>query len=608
MRDTTLPLGARYRRGTTSFHVWAPEHHSVDLVVGEHDIRPLRRDACGYWSGTFDDLPPGALYRYRLGGDDEKRFPDPASRFQPSGVHGPSQVVDPDAFAWTDGDWRAPSLADLVFYELHVGTFTPAGTFRAVIERLPYLKELGVSAIELMPVGDFAGDRNWGYDGVALFAPARCYGTPDDLRAVVDAAHAHGLAVFLDVVYNHFGPDGAYATAFSPHYFTDRHRSPWGNGVNLDGPRSRDVRRFFIENALHWVREYHVDGLRLDATHALQDESPVHFLAELTDTVRDRSGRPVVFVAEDHRNLAQLLLPRSAGGWGVDGVWADDFHHQARVHTAHDREGYYADFAGTAADIAATIRQGWYFTGQHSKHQGHARGTDPSMLSPEQFVLCIQNHDQIGNRADGARLNHHVDAATFRALSVLLLLAPETPLLFMGQEWAASTPFQFFTNFDAELGRQVTEGRRKEFSAFAAFADPAARAAIPDPQAVETFTRSKLAWEELQHDAHAVMHRLYRKLLALRPTARDASDAAQALDGQTVMLRRGALTVVVRLSGAGAVVIPQAASTWRDMPLTTEDADVAVDPLPIRVDSAGPFTVHFPRPGAAVFAGLRFAP
>ena len=614
MPDWKPTLGALVHGGTTTFRVWAPEHSSVDLVLGGSDktrpvtTRPLTPDACGYWTGVVDDAPAGTRYRYRLNGRDDQTFPDPASRFQPQGVHGPSEVVDP-SFAWSDAAWRPPTLRDLAIYELHVGTFTHEGTFRGVLERLPYLKALGVTAIELMPVADFAGDRNWGYDGVALYAPAHAYGRPESLRALVDAAHHHGLAVLLDVVYNHLGPDGAYANAFSAHYFTDKHESPWGRGVNLDGPRSAEVRRFFIENALHWVREYHVDGLRLDATHALVDESPVHFLAELTETVRAEAGSHVIFIAEDHRNLATLLTPRASGGYGLDGVWADDFHHQARVHTAHDREGYYQDFTGSAADLAATLRQGWFFTGQHSAYMEEARGTDPAGLRPEQFVICIQNHDQIGNRANGERLNHQVDDATFRALSTLLLLAPETPLLFQGQEWAASSPFLYFTDHAEDLGRRVTEGRRAEFGAFSAFADPAHREKIPDPQHPATFERSRVDWSEVEREPHASMLRLYMRLLSLRRTlewpARPSS--IEAIGGHALALTQGELTVIVRLSGAGATTLPRAASSWRDVVLTTEDADVTIDPHPLRVDTGDRFSVYFERPGAIVLRGLRFA-
>jgi maltooligosyltrehalose trehalohydrolase len=613
------PLGAWCDRDATHFRVWAPEHASVELVLdrdGRRELRPLERDERGYWAGAFRDVRPGALYRYRLSGDDSKVFPDPASRYQPQGVHGPSQVVDP-AFRWTDQEWRAPHRDALVFYELHVGTFSPEGTFRGVIDRLPYLAQLGVTAIELMPVGDFPGCRNWGYDGVAIFAPARCYGTPDDFRRLVNAAHQHGLAVFLDVVYNHFGPDGAYAQAFSPHYFTDRHRSPWGDGVNLDGPHSEEVRNFFIANAVQWLRDYHVDGLRLDATHALQDDSPRHFLEEFTTTVRGSLDRPVLFVAEDHRNLSQMLLPADKDGWGLDGVWADDFHHQARVHVAGDREAYYQDFSGTTEDLAATIRQGWFFTGQLSKHLGGARGTDPSIVDPRQCVVCVQNHDQVGNRAIGDRLSHAIDLPAYRAVSTLLLVLPETPLLFMGQEWAASTPFLFFTDHNEELGRQVTQGRREEFASFQAFADPKLREQIPDPQAPETFAASRLKWEEIESAAHVGVLRLYQRLLGLRGTgaafraARRETFDARALDDHTLRIERRygseSVWILVRLAGSGSASI----EAIRDahIMLSTEDADLAPDPQPIdvRIDREK-VEVRFARPGAVLVRGVRFAP
>ena len=593
MRDWRPTLGAVHTPAATTFRVWAPEATSVDLILAApgHSGRglPLQKDEAGYWSAIVDGLPAGARYRYRLNGDDRRTFPDPASRFQPEGVHGPSQVIDPAAFVWTDQAWQAPPRERLVFYELHVGTFTDEGTFRGVIGKLPYLRALGVTAIEIMPIADFPGDRNWGYDGVALFAPARCYGSPDDFRALVDAAHNHGLAVFLDVVYNHMGPDGAYANAFSPYYFTDAHESPWGKGVNLDGQHAVHVRRFFIETALHWTREYHLDGLRLDATHAMQDDSPRHFLAELTATLRRDVPQPLTIVAEDHRNLPHMLRPEDEGGYGLDAVWADDFHHQARVHTAHDREGYYAQFTGSIEDIAATLRRGWF------------RGADPAGLRPEQFVLCIQNHDQVGNRADGARLNQHVDAPTYRALSVLLLLAPETPLLFMGQEWAASTPFLFFTDHEPDLGRRVTEGRRQEFSAFEAFSDPARRDTIPDPQSPRTFERSRLLWREAANRTthHAYTRHLYQRLLRLRKGA--APGNATALDAHTIQMTAGGLTVIARLSGGGAVVIRDAGVVRRNAVLTTEDVDVTMDSKPIEVDTAAS-TLRFARPGAIVFA------
>jgi len=611
------PVGAWRDGESTCFRVWAPEHSSVDLVLefdgGDREVRPLTRDSRGYWSASFADVRPGAKYRYRLSGDDSRVFPDPASRYQPDGVHGPSQVIDP-SFRWTDQEWRPPRRDALVFYELHVGTFSPEGTFRGVTERLPYLAQLGITAIELMPADDFPGNRNWGYDGVAIFAPARCYGTPEDLQRLVNTAHQHGLAVVLDVVYNHFGPDGAYATAFSPYYFTDKHHSPWGDGVNLDGPHSSEVRNFFIANAIQWIREYHVDGLRLDATHALQDDSPRHFLEELTTTARAAAERPVFFVAEDHRNLARLIQPAERGGWGLDAVWADDFHHQVRVHVARDQEGYYQDYTGRTEDIAATIRQGWFFTGQKSAHTGEARGTDPSDLDPRQFVICIQNHDQIGNRAVGDRLSHDIDPAVYRAVTTLLLTAPQTPLLFMGQEWAASTPFLFFTDHEAELGHQITKGRREEFASFKAFADPALRERIPDPQAADTFEQSRLRWDELDHADHAAPLRLYQRLLGLRATfgplrstSRDDFDA-RALDDETIVIERRdvheRVLVIVRLGGRGRVAIEDVHDPH--VMLTTEDADVAPDPQPIELTfERNKAEVRFARAGAVV---LRAAP
>ena len=542
------------------------------------------------WFGSFSDIRPGALYRYRLDSLDDHRFPDPASRFQPRGVHGPSQLIDPGAFRWTDESWPAPALDRLVIYELHTGTFTPAGTFDGIAERLPYLARLGVTAIELMPVADFPGRYNWGYDGVALFAPARSYGRPDSLRGLVNAAHRHGLAVIMDVVYNHFGPDGAYAIAFSPYYLSDRHQSPWGAGVNLDGPHSAQVRRFFIENALDWVLDYHVDGLRLDAIHAIVDHSSPHFLAELTSTVRAAAGRNLFIVAEDHRNPPELTEPIESGGYGLDAVWADEFHHQARVHTAHDRDGYYARFSGEIGGVAETLRQ----------------------APPARSVICIQNHDQVGNRADGARLHHEIDLAGYRALTVLLLMAPQTPLLFMGQEWAATTPFQYFTDHHEVLGRLVSAGRRAEFAAFERFTG-----SVPDPQAADTFHRSVLRWDEADTPPHAGTRRLYERLLQLRashPAMRAGeygSCEVRVLDDHTLSLERAvpdegvALLAIVRLSGEGQTRVPVEPGFTRVL-FTTEDAEF-LDPAAsygIRIPGieGDPPQARFDRPGALVLS------
>ncbi len=614
--DSYRTLGALYDGSGTAFRIWAPDARRIDLVLdanGSQDVRALAAGECGYWHGRFADVAPGARYRFRMDGDEARTFPDPAARFQPDGVHGASAVVDPRGFVWTDATWTPPPLPQLTIYELHVGAFSPEGTFRGVTARLPELVALGVTAIELMPVADFPGGRNWGYDGVALFAPARCYGSPDDLRALVDTAHRLGLAVLLDVVYNHLGPDGAYANAFSGYYFTDRHSSPWGLGVNLDGPQSGPVRRFFIENALHWVNEYHLDGLRLDATHELRDDGDRHFLEELTTTLREHAERPVVVTAEDHRNLARLLAPAGDGGFGIDAVWADDFHHQVRVHAAGDREGYFADFSGSIDDIARTLQDGWFFSGQPSAVQGKPRGTDARSAGIEQFVICIQNHDQIGNRADGARLHHQIPPESYRALSALLLLVPETPLLFMGQDWAASSPFLFFTDHHAELGRLVTEGRREEFRSFAAFADPARRAAIPDPQAEETFTRSRLSWDERSRQPHAGTQRLYQRLLDLRrreeafATRTRERCVVRPLDDHTIAVCHldAPLLIVARLSGGPGGVRLDVTGTAAAI-VSTEDADVVDDGEPIGVsdlrsdDPANGIEIRFARPGAVV--------
>ncbi len=621
-RPWTPSLGAWPVPDGTAFRVWAPCHEQVELVVDRAagpSVRPLARSSDGTFSGVMADLRAGDRYRYRL--DRERLLPDPASRWQPEGVHGPSMVVDPQAFGWTADRRPALELADVVLYELHVGTFSPEGTFAGATARLPQLAELGVTAIELMPVADFPGSRNWGYDGAALFAPARCYGTPADLRRLVDTAHRLDLAVVLDVVYNHVGPDGAYLSAFSPYYFSKRHRTPWGAGLNFDGSHSDMVRAFFIENAVHWVHEYRVDGLRLDATHAIADDGRRHFLAELTARVdQPVAGRRALVIAEDHRNLSRMLKPEAQGGWGVDAVWADAFHHQCRRLLAGDSEGYYRDYSGRTDDLATTIRRGWFYTGQFSAHLGERRGTDPTGIAPDRFVICLQNHDQIGNRALGERLNHQIDLAAYRAASVLLLMAPETPLLFMGQEWAASTPFLYFTDHHAELGKLVTAGRRAEFQSFSAFSDPAARDRIPDPQAPSTFRASALAWDERLDEPHASTLRLYRALLTLRrrePSLRGGAPSyVAALDEATIAIRRDGpadtFLVVVRLKGAGATDLSRGllngrasdrdsrAGRWQLM-LTSEDPAFSPDPSPPAIDGeTEPARVLFMRPSAIV--------
>jgi maltooligosyltrehalose trehalohydrolase len=587
------------------------------LLEGPHreESRALEGQADGYWTTLVHDLGAGALYRYRL--DEEGPFPDPASRSQPEGVHGPSQVVDPGGFAWTDESWPGPALEDLVVYELHVGAFTRQGTFEAVGERLSELRELGVTAVELMPVAEFPGRRNWGYDGVDLFAPSRAYGSPDDLRRLVDRAHGLGLAVLLDVVYNHLGPDGAYLGRFSPWYLSDAHRTRWGPAVNLDGENSGPVREFFVENAQHWVHEYHLDGLRLDACRALFDSSPRHLLAELQAQVREAAApRPVLVIAEDSRNLASVVQPETEGGWGLDAVWADDLHHQLRVGLAGDRDGYYRDFTGSLEDTAKTLHDGWFFQGQVSEHFGGPRGTDPTTLPPRRFVVCLQNHDQVGNRARGERLHHQIDEAAWRAASVLLLLAPETPLVFMGQEWGASSPFLYFTDHEKGLGRRVREGRRKELASFFGFSRPGPGEGIPDPQARATFARSRLGWPEREREPHASLVRLYRATLSLRRElglgSLERGEYRVGGEGGELVLevtRTGAdpVLVVVRLGGAGTLESPEDAAAasdvdpfWRVL-LTTEDEEFTSEPRPpVLGKGAGRPRVAFRRAGAVV--------
>lgn len=612
-----IRLGAFPEGEGIRFHLWAPTARQVDVVREHGPALALHRREDGYFTGWFRELRIGDRYRYRI--DGAGPFPDPASRFQPEGVHGPSEIIDARPFPWSDADWPGVKLEELVLYELHVGTFTPAGTFAAVTERLPDLVELGVTAIELMPIADFPGRRNWGYDGVCLFAPARCYGRPDDLRRLVNEAHRLGLAVFLDVVYNHLGPDGNYLRAFSPYYFTDRHQTPWGDALNFDGDSSAPVRAFFLANALYWLSEYHFDGLRLDATHAILDDSPRPFLAELTEEVRQAlPERSIVLIAEDHRNLAQMIRSHQQGGWGLDGVWADDFHHQLRRLLAGDHEGYYHDFTGSVDDLVTTIRQGWFYCGQYSDYLQETRGTDPTGLNPRSFVVCLQNHDQVGNRALGERLHHQIDLAAYRAASALLLCVPQTPLLFMGQEWACSAPFLYFTDHHEELGRLVTQGRRQEFRHFSSFSDPQAQQKIPDPQAEQTFQVSILPWSEVDQEPHASIRRLYRALLHLRrtePALQSAKREEYQVEAfaETILLRRQSpsgptLLLVVRLRGSGVVDLqahplarPGSGHGW-EMVLNTDDPAYGSsgNSLAIQLHQQGPI-LHFQQPAAVIF-------
>ena len=533
-------LGATFEDGGVRFRAISPTAGRMEVVV-DGETHPLEKTGDATFEAFVPEVQAGARYHLLKDG---LRMPDPASRFQPEGVHGPSEVINPRTYEWHDESWRGVPQQDLVFYELHVGTFTPEGTYRAARDKLPYLKELGITAVELLPLAAFPGERNWGYDPAAQYAPAHPYGHPDDLRALVDAAHETGLAVYLDVVYNHFGPDGAYVVGLNPQMFTEHHHTPWGQAINLDDTGSEHVRQFFLENAVHWLREYHFDGFRLDAVFALVDDSPKHFLKELVEVVAEvgkETGLTRYLIAEDPRNFRDLVMPQEGGGYGLDGVWADDFHHEVRVNLAGDHHAYYQDFTGTPADIAKTLEQGWFFTGQASKNQGEARGTPTDGLIPENFVICIQNHDQIGNRPRGNRLSDEIPLSAYRAASALLFFAPQLPLLFQGQEWATTTPFIYFTDHNPDLGKLVSKGRKEEFKDFPDF-----QGDVPDPQDPASFEKSKLSWAEPEEPEHAGVLRLYKDLLALR---RDLSGPVETLTakGTGLVLRRGAHLLYVAL-------------------------------------------------------------
>ncbi|MCK9520941.1 MAG: malto-oligosyltrehalose trehalohydrolase [Dehalococcoidia bacterium] len=509
-------LGAVVEAGGTTFRTWAPARQDIELVLYESAPRtvPMHRDGA-YWTARVEGAGTGTRYRYRVDGQE---FPDPCSRCQPEGVHGPSEVVDPGQFGWNDADFQPRGLEELVVYELHIGTFTPEGTFGAASGQFERLRELGVTAVEVMPITTFPGRWNWGYDGAALFAPATVYGGPEGFRQLVDAAHQAGLAVILDVVYNHFGPDGNYTGIYSDRYLTRRHQTPWGDGLNFDDEGSTEVRGFFRENLLHWAHEYHVDGFRFDATHAITDDSPVHIFAELSNAARanPRAGHEPYLIAESNENDVRYLRPVTDGGYGFDAVWADDFHHCVRTALTAGHEGYLASYTGRVDDLAATVEQGFLYEGETDPFTGEPRGTAAREQPWRQFVFAIQNHDQVGNHAFGLRLHHLVGLGDYLAASTLLLLLPQTPLLFQGQEFAASTPFLYFTNHEPGLGAKVTRGRRAEFAGFRAFRDERSREQIPAPQDERTFRACILRLDEKSFGVGALVSRYYGALLGAR--------------------------------------------------------------------------------------------
>jgi maltooligosyltrehalose trehalohydrolase len=496
-----------------TFRVWAPKHREVRVVTGDGTTTryvSLEPDGAGFFCGRDDHGRPGDTYWFQV---DHRLVPDPASRFQPRGVDGPSQVVDAQAFRWQASAWQRPPLRGRVIYELHVGTFTREGTWRAATHKLDALADLGVNAIEVMPVAECAGRRNWGYDGVMLFAPTRSYGIPEEFRAFVDAAHARGLAVILDVVYNHLGPCGNVLPTFSDDYFRREGASIWGAGLNFSGSNSTPVREFFLQNVCQWFDEYRIDGLRLDAVHAIHDETEPHFIAEVAAAAHARGG---FVIAEDDRNDARIITPRGEGGWGVDGMWSDDFHHVMRVALTGQREAHFANYTGAIDEWTAALREGWFYRGQHFASWKKNRGTPGAHLPPHAFVFCISNHDQVGNRPLGDRLSDVVSPEHYRAMSMLLCLSPYTPMLFQGQEWATRTPFPFFTDHPGEVGANMAQNRIREFKHYGAMYSDEMLARMPDPQAESTFAAAKLNWLERDRTPHAQVLALYRECLRLR--------------------------------------------------------------------------------------------
>jgi maltooligosyltrehalose trehalohydrolase len=508
-----LPIGAEPQPGGVHFRVWAPAA-SEAAVEFDGAVHALAAEPGGYFSALVPGAGAGTRYRFRLDRRDPA-LPDPASRSQPDGPHGSSEVIDATAFAWSDGDWRGPDLERLVIYEFHVGTFTAEGTWDAAARHLPALAELGVTCVEMMPVAEFPGRFGWGYDGVDLFAPTRLYGRPDDLRRFVDGAHRLGLGVILDVVYNHFGPDANYLRLFSESYFTQHATTEWGEAINFFDENSGPVRELFIANAGYWIDEFHIDGLRLDATHRIFDTSRDHILAAITRRVREAAGPRRSFVsAEDEDQRAILLRQPESGGYGLDASWNDDFHHAARVALTGRREGYYRDYHGTAREFVALARHGFLFQGQHSAARGEPRGTPSLDLAASRYVVCLENHDQVAHSGAGLRGHALSSPGCWRAMTACLLLGPATPMLFQGQEFAASSPFLYFADHGGELGRLVAEGRRAFLAQFPSLASPEMQARLDDPGAVDTFRHCILDHGERGRHAEAVA--LHRDLLALR--------------------------------------------------------------------------------------------
>lgn len=515
-----LPIGAELVSGGTHFRVWAPKRGRVEVVI-ERAMSELIREPDGYFSGLVESAAIGSRYRFRL--DAGESFPDPASRFQPDGPHGASQVVDPLRFRWTDGDWHGVDATRQIIYEMHIGTFTPAGTWLSAADQLSELAGLGITLLEIVPIAEFPGRFGWGYDGVDLFAPYHGYGSCDDFRAFVNRAHEEGLGVVLDVVYNHFGPDGNYLRQYSDAYFNPKRVTDWGDAINYDGKDSGPVREFALSNVRHWIAEYHLDGLRLDATDNIYDASEPHLIEEIGVMARGAAGdagdagnRKIVLIGENEAQQARLVRSRDKGGFGLDMVWADDFHHTAMVAAIGRREAYFTDYGGSPQELISAVKRGYLYQGQRYAWQEQRRGTAAFDIPPHRFVHFLENHDQVANSRDGRRLHQITNAGRYRALTALLLLGPETPLLFQGQEFGSSAPFLYFADHHTELSKLVQKGRGEFLAQFPSLADPKTQASFDDPGDPRTFERSRLDPGERERHPGREHYLLHRDLIALR--------------------------------------------------------------------------------------------
>jgi maltooligosyltrehalose trehalohydrolase len=549
-----LPVGAEVTPEGVHFRVWAPRRKKVEVVFEDRRAPvELAPEEDGYFSGLAEGIGAGALYKLRLDGGDA--FPDPASRFQPQGPHGPSQVIDPSTFAWTDRDWRGVAREGQILYEMHIGTFTREGTWEAAARELPELAELGITVLEVMPVAEFPGRFGWGYDGVDLFAPYHLYGEPDDFRRFVDRAHAVGIGVILDVVYNHLGPDGNYLKQFSESYFTDRYENDWGEAINFDGEDAGPVREFFLANAACWIEEFHLDGLRLDATQDVKDASEDHILAAVGRRVREAAGkRSVYLVAENEPQETRLVRPAEEGGWGLDALWNDDFHHSAQVALTGRNEAYYTDYKGSPQEMISLVKYGYLYQGQRYSWQKQRRGTSGLGLPASAWIDFLQNHDQVANSARGERCHKVAAPGAFRAMTALLLLAPGTPMLFQGQEFCSSSPFLYFADHNPELAAAVRKGRLEFLSQFPSIAQPEMQAGVPDPESPETYERCKLDFSE--RERHASCYALHRDLLRLRredPVFREQGEGH--LDGAVLAPEAFALRFFGRDAGDRLLIV-----------------------------------------------------